>query len=238
MLPLLLVTALVVAPACTPKKEAAEPKAAKKGADEGATGADASKNVIEGKPIDPEDAKKLGLPEDSTVIPVDAPKHVPIVGETTPEAVISMYPQWGEKRDLIVADVEASRALADVPKGASVTVVFGTWCADCYRELPRFWKALDIAGDAIPFTVTYIGIDEDFQAPNFDPDALKIQRIPTFIVSRDGEEVGRVIETTTEVRGIESEVLDLLAGRTSGVITATTELITSSPDGDGNEAKP
>lgn len=46
--------------------------------------------------------------------------------------------------------------------------------------------------------------------------------VPTFIVERDGHEVGRIVEVSPN--GIERDLLDLLSGARSGVISARTDL--------------
>jgi len=75
-----------------------------------------------------------------------------------------------------------------------ITIVLGTWCSDSKREVPRFYKVLDDAGynDSL---VKVIAVNRDKKAVFFDIDKLDIQRVPTFIIYKNGEEIGRIIET-------------------------------------------
>jgi hypothetical protein len=126
-------------------------------------------------------------------------------------ARLASLPGWAvledDGRDAPAFDAQAARALATVAPGADVVVVLGTWCGDSRRELPRLWRALDLAG-AVPFALRYIGVDRDKTAPGFDRAALRIERVPTFVVSRGGREVGRIVERAPD--GLERELLALL----------------------------
>lgn len=130
----------------------------------------------------------------------------PLVGSVT-RAQIMELATWRHAFEHAQPDLEAARALRDVPAGAEVTVYLGTWCGDSKREVTRLWKALDTLGAAPPFTVRYVGVDRQKHAPEVDV-ALELKRVPTFVVSRQRHEVGRVIEHAP--RGIETELAELL----------------------------
>lgn len=115
-------------------------------------------------------------------------------------------------------DVEAAKKLALVPPGATVRIVLGTWCGDSRREVPRLWKALDVAGD-VPFSVEIIGVDPDMNAATF---TLGVRWVPTVMVLRDGEEVGRIVESAPTV--IEKDLLSLLDGTKRGPLSRRTDL--------------
>jgi hypothetical protein len=119
-------------------------------------------------------------------------------------------------------------ALAAVPLGAEVTIFLGTWCGDSRREVPRFWKAVDIAGSGgtdLPFAIHYIGVDRKKKEPSAPVTNNNILFVPTFIVSREGREVGRVVEQSPN--GIEKDLLALLTGKAQGLITTRTDLQSS-----------
>jgi thiol-disulfide isomerase/thioredoxin len=80
-------------------------------------------------------------------------------------------------------------------KGGQVQfLVFGgTWCDDTKYILPRFFSLLDAA--SIPEKqVTLVGVDQDKKSTNHLSEDMHITRIPTFIMLKDGKEVGRVVE--------------------------------------------
>jgi hypothetical protein len=150
-----------------------------------------------------------------------------IVGETTRED-IEAAPEWMSAEAESEPDPEACKALASVPPGAEVTVFLGTWCGDSRREVPRFWKAIDIAGGAgadVPFAIHYIGVDRKKKEPSAPVTNNDILYVPTFIVSREGREVGRIVEESPH--GIEKDLLALLTGAAQGLITTRTDLVSS-----------
>jgi hypothetical protein len=96
-------------------------------------------------------------------------------------------------------------------------VFFGTWCGDSLREIPRLLRALEEVPEPYPFTIRWIGVDRTKVAAGYT-DGAAIELVPTFVVRRDGLEIGRVVESAP--RGIERELADLLSGATRGVIGA------------------
>jgi thiol-disulfide isomerase/thioredoxin len=148
-----------------------------------------------------------------------------IVGEASREQ-IEADPAWAVAEAESQPDPEACKALASVPPGAEVTIFLGTWCGDSRREVPRFWKALEIAGLDVPFAVHYIGVDRQKEEPSAPVTNNDIRYVPTFIVTREGREVGRIVEESPH--GIEKDLLALLTGQAQGLITTRTDLMPSS----------
>lgn len=145
-----------------------------------------------------------------------------LVGSVTREQVEQAVPEWVKEEGESSPDAEAARALAAVEPGAELTVFLGTWCGDSRRELSRFWRALDEAGGDAPFPIQYIGVDELKKEPVAPVTNYEILYVPTFIVSRNGQEVGRIVESSPN--GIEKDLLALLTGRSRGLITSRTDL--------------
>ena len=153
---------------------------------------------------------------------VAQPEEKPvIVGEATREK-IEAAPEWMAAEAESRPNAEASKALASVPPGAEVTVFLGTWCGDSRREVPRFWKALDLAGPDVPFAIHYICVDRQKKEPSAPVTNNDIRYVPTFIVFREGREVGRIVEESPH--GIEKDLLALLTGEARGLITTRTDL--------------
>ena len=141
---------------------------------------------------------------------------VVLTGPLTQAQIERAVPAWAEVRATTTVDTTAAAALAQVAPGAEVIVVLGTWCGDSKREVPRLWRALEVAG-TVPFAVTYLGVDRAKEAPNGVVDGLDARYVPTIIVRRDGAEVGRIIEGATD--GVEVALLALLRGQRSGVLS-------------------
>jgi thioredoxin 1 len=145
-----------------------------------------------------------------------------LVGDVTREQIEEAVPDWAMAESESAPDPEAARALAAVERGAEVTVFLGTWCGDSRREVPRLWKALDLAGPAVPFEIHYIGVDHGKREPGGRVPGNDVRYVPTFIVRRNGQEVGRIVEQSPG--GVEKDLLALLTGRSHGLITARTDL--------------
>lgn len=71
----------------------------------------------------------------------------------------------------------------------------GDWCPDCTDQLPQFAAALDAAGvpdDRVEqFPVEKV--DGEKRGPGMDE--YRVEYIPTVVVSRDGEELARFVES-------------------------------------------
>ena len=91
-----------------------------------------------------------------------------------------------------------------------VKIVMGSWCSDSQREVPRFYRIMDDVG--IPDEkVELISVNRDKVVPGMDISALKIERVPTFIVYDGIKELGRIIETPAET--LEEDLLMILSAK-------------------------
>lgn len=155
--------------------------------------------------------------------PVEAKKEPAVlVGDVTREQIEAAVPAWVEAEVGSQPDGEASQALAAVEPGADVTVFLGTWCGDSRREVPRLWRALDETGGMVPFTIHYIGVDREKKEPSARVKEDDILYVPTFIVRREGREVGRIVETSPH--GVEKDLLALLSGKATGILSTRDDL--------------
>lgn len=78
-----------------------------------------------------------------------------------------------------------------------VKIVMGTWCSDSIREVPRFYKILDVVNfdknhvDLICVDKAKVGLDDEV-------DGLGVYLVPTFIFPKEGKELGRIIESPND----------------------------------------
>jgi thiol-disulfide isomerase/thioredoxin len=142
-----------------------------------------------------------------------------LVGSVTREQIEAACPEWVRSEVEAAPDDTAAKGLAAVEPGAEVTVFLGTWCGDSRREVPRLWKALDAAGGSVPFHIRYVGVDRAKAEPAAEVQAGGIHFVPTLIVARNGQEVGRIVEEPPH--GVEADLLALLSGRAHGVVSAS-----------------
>ncbi len=94
-----------------------------------------------------------------------------------------------------------------VQEDLSIKVVFGTWCSDSRREVPRFLKITGLLG-IDPGSMTFIGVDDAKISPVGEYEDLGIERVPTFIFYKNNVEAGRIIENP--VSSLEQDMLDIL----------------------------
>jgi thiol-disulfide isomerase/thioredoxin len=87
----------------------------------------------------------------------------------------------------------SAAALATLKKAAqpvTVRVIFGSWCPFCRGHVPLLLKAEDLLGPS-KIRFEYYGIaPHDFQ--DAEAQRLKIQSVPTAVVTLNGREIGRI----------------------------------------------
>jgi hypothetical protein len=105
-----------------------------------------------------------------------------------------------------VDDSTASR-LAGSWQEITITVVMATWCGDSREQVGRFFKILDRTGFPTD-KITLISVDKKKKGGSVLLENLDIQKVPTFIVYRNGKEAGRIIETPTDT--LEKDLLLIL----------------------------
>lgn len=88
------------------------------------------------------------------------------------------------------AAVEAFRGAKD---SVYLLAFGGTWCGDTHSILPKVLAVTEAAG--LPENhITLLGVDRAKTTVHGLEKAFNVTRVPTFIVLKDGKEVGRVVE--------------------------------------------
>jgi len=91
--------------------------------------------------------------------------------------------------------------------GVKTTIVMGTWCSDSQEQVPRFFKVMDEAGYNGD-NVSIICVDRKRKDLTGAVDSLDIKLVPTFIFYRDGNELGRIVESPKQT--IEEDIYDII----------------------------
>ena len=160
----------------------------------------------------------------------EEPPKPELLGLVTREEVETAVPDWVEQEIESSPDFGVAAELVAALEEAEVTVFLGTWCSDSRRELARLWRAFDEVAVESPATLTYIGVDRSKEEPRELVEGSGLLYVPTFVVRLDGEEVGRIVEQAPA--GIEFDLLSLVRGDTSGLVTAKEELLDESAAGE------
>lgn len=90
-------------------------------------------------------------------------------------------------------NAEAVQAFARQKDSVNIIAFGGTWCDDTKYLLPKFFALTDAAG--IPQErITLLGVDRDKKTIQHLSEAFGIVNVPTFIIMKNGREIGRVVE--------------------------------------------
>ena len=92
---------------------------------------------------------------------------------------------------------EVPAGIDGLPADLEVKILFGTWCHDSEREVPRMLKLL--AASAVrEENISLIALDIRKEEPQGRAKALDVRFTPTFVFFSDGIELGRIVERPTE----------------------------------------
>lgn len=90
--------------------------------------------------------------------------------------------------------------------GIVIHVVFGSWCGDSKEQVPHFLKLIDQL-KTVP-EIYFTAVDSEKKGRRVDVSNLNIERVPTFIIYRNHNEIGRIVETPDE--SLEKDLLGIL----------------------------
>ncbi len=114
---------------------------------------------------------------------------------------------YATRAEEYTVDPEFVRIIDGFPAEATVTVYFGSWCPHCQLMVPRVIKlAESLSG---PVQIEYYGVPNQQGGP---PDPIvndkKIEKLPTAVVTLQGQEVGRIVGNEFEKPEVKlSEIL-------------------------------
>ena len=92
---------------------------------------------------------------------------------------------------------EVTVGIDGLPADLKVKILFGTWCHDSEREVPRMLKLLAASG-VKESNISLISLDIRKEEPEGRAKALDVRFTPTFIFFSDDVELGRIIERPVE----------------------------------------
>ncbi|MBA2328365.1 MAG: thioredoxin family protein [Flavisolibacter sp.] len=92
-----------------------------------------------------------------------------------------------------VPDATAVKAFSENKESIHILAFGGTWCDDTKSLLPKFYALTEAAG--FPDNkITLIGVDRSKKTLHHLAEAFQVVNVPTFIVLKNGKEIGRVVE--------------------------------------------
>jgi len=144
-----------------------------------------------------------GVAQQSKIIIRDNIKM--LYGKTTAEQLAFDYPAWEKVEKAYVPDPAIEKELKAYKLPTKVLVIFGTWCSDSKRNVPRFLKS--VKGNK-NIQLEFYAVDRKLKAGNGLAEKYQIKRVPTFVVLQDGKEIGRIVERP--VISIEKDLSQIL----------------------------
>ncbi|WP_299679260.1 thioredoxin family protein [uncultured Dokdonia sp.] len=106
-------------------------------------------------------------------------------------------------------DTVTMTSIKETLADTDITVFMGTWCEDSQREVPAFFKALDLAGIDTS-NIHLITVSEDKLAPEEFLEGRDVEYVPTIIFEKEGKELGRIVEYS--IFSIEQDMAKILNG--------------------------
>lgn len=119
-------------------------------------------------------------------------KSEPYTGAISASQLISEYPHFRLAYDQYQpspAEIAAAKSLS----GKSLVVLFGTWCHDSEREVPRLLKLLDLSGVELQ-SLSLHGVSYNKREPNNLHEIYELKYSPTIVLMQGDNELGRVVE--------------------------------------------
>jgi hypothetical protein len=128
--------------------------------------------------------------------------------EITREKIFAAGPAWQEKYDQYEPPAEMLDALKTGLAGdVKIDVYLGLWCPDSRNNVPPFIKILDGVGNGIP--VRFFDVPRKASRDvKYYVEELNVERVPTFIVYREGKEIGRIKENPKA--GMLEDLMDIV----------------------------
>ena len=105
----------------------------------------------------------------------------------------STFAWYKQNQQGFTANAQAVTALKTKGNDIEFIVFGGTWCDDTRVLLPRYFSWLE-ASNFPQEKVTLIGVDRNKKTLSHLAEALGVINVPTFIVMKNGKEIGRVVE--------------------------------------------
>ena len=114
---------------------------------------------------------------------------------------------WSEEYNNYQPDYEILDQLEGRLDSINIKIVFRSTCGDSREQLPRLFKILSELNYPLN-NITLIGVDREKNGLANEVEELDIEFVPTIIFSKDGNEIGRIVETPNE--SLELDMLNII----------------------------
>jgi len=139
----------------------------------------------------------------------EPPQRWPVwYGELSPARLDADMPGWREEGKRYQPEGPALERLATAGLRYGIDVAMGTWCSDSHEQIPRLQRILTELGERSPFiSLRLHGVDRSKELTwAHGP----VELVPTIVVTFEGGEVGRIVETPSS-GSLERDLVRILA---------------------------
>ena len=139
-----------------------------------------------------------------------------LLGKINREGLTSnSFNNWFSKNyDNYIPNKKFTNTLKDSLNNYTIKLFLGTWCGDSKREVPRFYKVLDVANFPED-QLEVIAVDRTPEAykksPTGEEKGLNIHKVPTFIFYKNGKEINRIVESPQAT--LEQDIKTIIDGK-------------------------
>jgi hypothetical protein len=125
------------------------------------------------------------------------PQFYPLwYGLLAPERLDAGIAGWREERERYRPRAELLDRLAGARMRYGIVAAMGTWCGDSREQIPRLLAIVAALGERSPFSAPrLVGGDrgKGYDATLYPFGAVEL--VPTIVVTLEGAEIGRIVET-------------------------------------------
>ena len=147
--------------------------------------------------------------QDYKIIP-DEKNGEPLILGYCPASIIidSLFKDtWTIEYGNYQPDFETLDSLEGKLEDVTIKIIFRSTCSDSREQLPRLFKILNELNYDVN-SITLIGVNREKQSLSNETGGLEIELVPTIIFYKNGNEIGRIVETPTE--SLEKDLLKIL----------------------------
>ena len=120
---------------------------------------------------------------------------LPAVEKIAKDKILKTDQEWEDIYGQYQVDLSLLSILKEkLGDNLKIDVYLGLWCSDSKNNVPVFMKIIDVLGqDNLP--VDYYTVERKANKDIiYYVEDLKVERVPTFIFYRKGQEIGRIVE--------------------------------------------
>ncbi len=132
-----------------------------------------------------------------------------LYGRINREQLFLDYPEWEKLQTAYQPDPAVIKKISNLNEAFEVKLFLATWCPDCRREVPHFFKIMDISGLNTVMKISTWAVDKKLKLENDIPAQHNLEKVPTFIFYKNNKEIGRIIESPESFL-LEEDILNIL----------------------------